>query len=64
MKKTIAVLLSLLTVLALFAACEKKDDPAQTELDPNAVLTDSDVPLDVGAQIGQERESEVPGEAL
>ena len=48
MKKTIAVLLSLLAVLSLLSACGKKE----VELDPNAVLTDSDVPLDVGAEIG------------
>ena len=54
MKKTVAVLLALLTVLALFASCGKKD----AELDPNAVLTDSDVPLDVGADIGVLQESE------
>ena len=48
MKKTIAVLLSLLTVFVLLASCGKKNEP----LDPNAVLTDSDVPLDVGAEIG------------
>lgn len=61
MKKTIAVLLALLTVLTVFAACGKKQ---QTQTDPNAVLTDSDVPLDVGAEIGNVKESEVPNEAL
>ena len=55
MKKTIAMLLALLTVFALFASCGKKD----AELDPNAVLTDSDVPLDVGADVGMMDESEV-----
>ena len=48
MKKAIAVLLSLLAVLSLLSACGKKE----VELDPNAVLTDSDVPLDLGAEIG------------
>ena len=56
MKKTLAVLLALLAVLALFASCGKKE----TELDPNAVLTDSDVPLDVGAEVGALEESEAP----
>lgn len=46
MKKTLIVLLTLLTLFASFAACGKK----QEELDPNAVLTDSDVPLDLGAE--------------
>lgn len=56
MKKTIACLLALLTVLALCAACGKK------EIDPdavaNAVLTDSDVPLDVGAEAQGLQEAE------
>ena len=46
MKRILLILLALLAVLTLFASC-KKDH----RLDPNAVLTDSDVPLEVGAEI-------------
>ncbi len=42
------MLLALLAVLTLFAACGKKKE---AELDPNAVLTDSDIPLDLGAEL-------------
>lgn len=52
MKKTIAVLLALMSLLTLFAACGKKPQPETTEPDANAVLTDSNVPLDVGADVG------------
>lgn len=52
MKKTIAILLALLMMLVVFASCGKEDNE-ETQLDPNAVLTDSDVPLDVGAYFGQ-----------
>lgn len=49
MKKTLTLLLALLMVLFCFAACGKGDK----ELDPNAVLTDSDVPLDIGAYVAE-----------
>ena len=53
MKKTIAVLLVLMMILTLLAACGKKTQPQPvTETGPNAVLTDSDVPLDIGAEVG------------
>lgn len=45
MKRTLLILLTILTLLTV-AACAKK--PAK---DPNAVLTDSNVPLEVGAEI-------------
>ena len=45
MKRILLIFLTALMMLAV-AACTKK--PAK---DPNAVLTDSDVPLDLGAQI-------------
>lgn len=47
MKKTLIVLLALVMLVASFAACGKK----QEALDPNAVLTDSSVPLDLGHEI-------------
>ena len=60
MKKTIAILLAMMTVFVLFASCGKqKTDAAK---DPNAVLTDSDVPLDVGAELDDMEESEVTPE--
>ena len=59
MKKTIAILLAMMTVFMLFASCGKKNTEAET--DPNAVLTDSDVPLDVGAELNEMEESEAPG---
>ena len=45
MKKILLILLTILMMLAV-AACTKKP-----EKDPNAVLTDSDIPLDVGAEL-------------
>ncbi len=45
MKKILLLLLTLCTLLTV-AACGKKQ-----EKDPNAVLTDSNVPLEVGAEI-------------
>ena len=45
MKKVLLIFLTLLVMLAV-AACGKK--PAK---DPNAVLTDSNVPLEVGAEL-------------
>lgn len=45
MKRILLILLTLLTMLAV-AACGKK-----AEKDPNAVLTDSNVPLEVGAEV-------------
>ncbi len=48
MKKTIAALLILLAVLTVLCSCGKKPDYAEN---PNAVLTDSDVPLDLGAEV-------------
>lgn len=45
MKRILLILLTLLTMLAV-AACGKK--PAK---DPNAVLTDSNVPLELGAEV-------------
>jgi hypothetical protein len=45
MKRILLIILTALLMVAV-AACAKK--PAK---DPNAVLTDSDVPLDLGAQI-------------
>ena len=46
MKKFLLIVLTALMLLAV-AACGKK--PA--EKDPNAVLTDSNVPLEVGAEV-------------
>ena len=56
MKRWLIVLLTLLVLLSA-AAC-KKSEPQET--DPNAVLTDSDVPLDLGAEVWEfgEQESE------
>ena len=48
MKRFFLILLTALMMLAV-AACTKK--PAK---DPNAVLTDSDVPLEVGAELRDE----------
>ncbi len=45
MKRVLLIVLTLVMLLAV-AACTKK--PAK---DPNAVLTDSNVPLDVGAEL-------------
>ena len=45
MKRILLILLTVLMMLAV-AACTKK--PAK---DPNAVLTDSDVPLELGAEL-------------
>ena len=45
MKKILLIFLTALMMLAV-AACTKKPDK-----DPNAVLTDSDIPLDLGAQL-------------
>ena len=45
MKRVLLILLTMLMMLAV-AACTKKPPK-----DPNAVLTDSDVPLDVGAEL-------------
>lgn len=45
MKRILLILLTVLMMLAV-AACTKK--PAK---DPNAVLTDSNVPLEVGAEL-------------
>ncbi len=52
MKKILLILLTLCLMLAV-AACGKK--PA---LDPNAVLTDSNIPLEVGAEL-----LEIPSES-
>ncbi|MBR5618439.1 MAG: hypothetical protein IKW76_01745 [Clostridia bacterium] len=48
MKRVLLILLTLLTILAV-AACGKK--PAK---DTNAVLTDSNIPLEVGAEVWEE----------
>ena len=48
-----------MTVFMLFASCGKQKN--ETETDPNAVLTDSDVPLDVGAELNEMEESAAPG---
>ena len=48
MKRALLILLTLLTILAV-AACGKK--PAK---DTNAVLTDSNIPLEVGAEVWEE----------
>lgn len=45
MKKAVLIFLTLLVLLAV-AACSIRPPK-----DPNAVLTDSDLPLDVGAEI-------------
>lgn len=54
MKKTILALLLLLTLLICGAACGKggTKNAEESTSDPNAVLTDSNVPLDLGAQFG------------
>ncbi|MBQ7541283.1 MAG: hypothetical protein IJT44_03215 [Clostridia bacterium] len=46
MKKIMILLLAALMLLGV-AACGKKTP----QKDPNAVLTDSDVPLDLGAEV-------------
>ena len=59
MKKTLVLLLAFLTALTLFVACGKGDTAQQTtEPDANAVLTDSDVPLDLGAEVSGEAQQE------
>ncbi len=50
MKRILPVLAALLAVLLLFAACDRSKNSGQ-EKDPNAVLTDSDIPLDLGAEL-------------
>ena len=62
MKKLLPVLLALLAVVTLFAACERGKN-TEEETDPNAVLTDSDVPLDVGAELIAE-ETHQPAEIV
>ena len=52
--KRIAILALTLLLLLSVAACGKKStkpEQSETQSDPNAVLTDSDVPLDLGAQL-------------
>lgn len=46
MKRILLVLAALLVLVSVCAACGSKEE----ELDPNAVLTDSDVPLDLGVE--------------
>ena len=48
MKRILLILLTILTLLTV-AACGKK--PAK---DTNAVLTDSNIPLEVGAEVWEE----------
>ena len=46
MKKALLIFAALLVLCSTCAACGNKE-----ELDANAVLTDSDVPLDLGAEL-------------
>lgn len=46
MKKVLIVLMMLLTLFSVCCACGKGEPK-----DPNAALTDSDVPLDLGAEM-------------
>ena len=52
MKKSVILLLTALLLLSV-AACGKggKDNDKETEPPENAVLTDSNVPLDLGAEV-------------
>ena len=52
MKKTIAALLALLSVLTILAACGKK--PAEAVDAQNEVVTDADVPVDIGVVLPEE----------
>lgn len=47
MKKALLIFAVLLVLCSTCAACGNKEE----ELDANAVLTDSDVPLDLGAEL-------------
>ncbi len=48
MKRILLILLTILTLLTVAACGKKKAD------DPNAVLTDSAIPLDLGAELAEE----------
>lgn len=48
MKKALLIFAALLVLCSTCAACGNKEEE---ELDANAVLTDSDVPLDLGAEL-------------
>ncbi|MDD6061294.1 MAG: hypothetical protein PUB99_01605 [Oscillospiraceae bacterium] len=47
MKKALLIFAALLVLCSTCAACGNKEE----KLDANAVLTDSDVPLDLGAEL-------------
>lgn len=47
MKKALLIFAALLVLCSTCVACGNKEE----ELDANAVLTDSDVPLDLGAEL-------------